>query len=136
MGYYSRLQSARKFLEEEVETEKIPPRPNTRNKRLLENITFLQGLTALTDEDQEYLALLYQAVSQSALAKKTIKRLADVCNISFPNSLALFNAFRKVLPPKDLKGLSTEDEAATKTVRKPRQIVLCQYLAPLNKECL
>ncbi len=81
LDYYSRLQSARTFLEGEVEAELASPRPNTQNKRLLETISYLQGLNELTDEEQDYLKLLHQAVSQSALAKKALNVLRTSASV-------------------------------------------------------
>lgn len=134
LDYYSRLQFARTYLEGEVEAERVSPRPNTQNKRLLETISYLQGLKELTDEEQDYLVLLYTSVSQSALAKKSIKRLSDICKRSHPGPLALFNTLREAMPPRDLRGLQAEEEAAPKMAHKPKQIVLCQYLAPVQGE--
>ena len=134
LDYYSRLQSARTYLEGEVEAERVSPRPNTQNKRLLETISYLQSLKELTDEEQDYLVLLYTSVSQSALAKKSIKRLSDICKRSHPGPLALFNTLREAMPPRDLRGLQAEEEAAPKVARNPKQIVLCQYLAPVQGE--
>lgn len=130
--YYSRLQSARKFLDGEAEGEMLPPRANSQNKRLLESISFLRGLPELTDEEQDYLALLYQAVSQSALAKKSIKRLGDICKRSHPSPLALFSALREAMPPKDLKG--AEEDAKPRVTPASKQVVLCQYIAPAQGE--
>lgn len=131
--YYMRLQAARDFLEGEISAEMSPQRPNTRNKRLLETISYLQNMSALTDEEQDYLALLYKAVSQSALAKKSVSRLAEICNHKHSSPLILFNALREVMPPKDMRGLQAEDSSSPKTPRQPKQIVLCQYLAPAEE---
>lgn len=133
-NYYSRLQAARAFLEGEAVAEMVAPRPGAQNKRLLESVSYLQKLAVLTDAEREYLALLYKAISQSALAKKSIKRLSDICKRAHPAPLALFNALRAALPPKDLTGLQAESDYKPQRNQKPKQIVLCQYLAPLNEE--
>lgn len=70
LDYYSRLQSGKDFLEGEIAAEMEAVRPVAQYKRLLETISYLQKLSAFTDADQEYLAALYKAISQSALAKK------------------------------------------------------------------
>lgn len=131
--YYRRLEAARNFLEEEA-AAMTARCPGVRNRNVLETISFLQDRKELADEEREYLALLYKAVSQSALAPKSVQRLSAICNGGHADPLDLFSALREALPPGDLRGLRTEAAAAPARARKPRQIVLCQYLAPAKGE--
>lgn len=131
--YYNRLQIAKDFLEGGEGEADAPTRPNVRNRRLLDSLSYLRKLAILTDEEGEYLALLYKAVAESAIARKSVKRLADICGAHHPTPLSLFNALRSAIPPDDLFALRDGELEQPRKNRKPKQIVLCQYLAPAKE---
>lgn len=128
--YYSRLRASKEFLDDEASEDLAASRVSPQKRRLLDTLSGLRSLTVLTDEEQEYLAQLYKAVSQSSLAKNTIKSLSDLIKRPYEKPLLLFNAFRSVMPSKTLAELQTEEAENQRTNKTPRQIVLCQYLAP------
>ena len=68
------------------------------------------------------------------LAKKALNVLRTSAKRSHPGPMALFNALREAIPPKrPERAASRREEAAPKAARKPKQIVLCQYLAPVQE---
>lgn len=126
--YYGRLNAAKNFLEDDGAAVEAPIRVSVQNRQLLENLAYLRNLSVLTEDEREYLTLLYKAVVESALAKKSVKRLTDICKAYHPSPLRLFNALCAALPPADLLALRSLDAVQPQKNRKPKQIVLCQYI--------
>lgn len=129
-NYYDRLKLARAHLEDdEVETN-ISARVTPQVRKVLEIISGLQRLSALSESELDYLKLLFDAVEQSAIGKKTIQALSAVCKRSYSSPIALFNALQAVLPPTVLENPGLP--ASPAKPKKPRLIVLAQHLAPCN----
>lgn len=126
--YYQRLQNAREFLRaQDFVMAEANPR-GTQPVKLLDFIRVLQNHSAMTDVEQEYLQNLYEAVQHAALGKKSVAALQRAIK-NAKGLVAVLNEFRKIVPPgilESLKQTATHEPSA----RKPRCIVLAQYLAP------
>ena len=82
----------------------------------------------MTDDDQEYLQKLYEAVIQSGIARKTINTLHSICNRQL-GPVGILNAMQKSVPRSILAGIADEFDVNSMP-RQPKQIILTQYLAP------
>ncbi|MEG2172543.1 MAG: helicase-related protein [Desulfovibrionaceae bacterium] len=129
--YYERLKTARGYFEQSLEMEVLSNGTTltTKTRKLLEIIRALQHHKAMTDDDQEYLQRLYGVIVQSAIAKKTITTLQNICNRQHIGPVGLLNAMRKSMPASILVE-TVEELTASSTIREPKQIILTQYLAP------
>jgi len=90
----------------------------------------LQHHSTMTDDDQEYLQRLYTAIEQSAIAKKTVTTVQNTFKRQNIGPLGLLNALRKSVPPEILTAMPQETDEQDAVKRKPKQIILAQYLAP------
>lgn len=128
--YYNRLKAARKYLEYSLEMEELPSGPalTTKTRSLLTFLRALQGHSSMTDDDQEYLQKLYEAVEQSGIARKTINTLHSICNRQL-GPVGILNAMQKSVPRSILAGIADEFDVNSMP-RQPKQIILTQYLAP------
>lgn len=129
--YYERLKAARDSFEQSLEAESLSSGTTltTKTRKLLEIIRALQHHSSMTDGDQEYLQSLYEAVEQSAIAKKTVITLQNICNRQQLGPIGLLSAMRKAVPLSVLEGIAEEAKVVS-TPHEPKQIILTQYLAP------
>jgi superfamily II DNA/RNA helicase len=130
--YYARLKIARKYLEQSSDGEELSRGATltAKTRKLMETIRSLQRHSAMTDHDQEYLQRLYEAIEQSALARKTITILQNICNKQHLGPIGLLNSLQKNAPVSILASLS--DNLNTSVMYEPKQIILTQYLAPME----
>ncbi len=133
VNYYGRLKLAREYLEKEELEADAAAHMTPQVKKLLENLAGMQKIAALSNTEQEYSRLLYEAAEQAAISKKTIQRLASACKCRYPSPMAMLNAFQAIISPAALENL--EQPASPAASKNPRQIVLAQYLAPCNGVC-
>jgi len=129
-NYYERLKLARAYLESDEVQANVAASITPQTRKLLETLAGLKQFFALSDSKQGYLRLLFDAVEQSAIGKKTIQALAAACKRDYSSPLAVFNALQDVLPPAVLENLGQPPSAAR--AKKSKLIVLAQYLAPCN----
>lgn len=130
MDYYERLRAARAFLAEENAEPALTAKSGVKNRKLLETIRVLQRVKDLTVPDKDYLSALYKAVEQSSLARKTISALAGICKNAYDSPREMILAFRHAAAPAILEAMQQPAPVEPVRRRKPRQIVLSQYLAP------
>ena len=85
-------------------------------------------MSVLSKSEAGYLNLLYAAVEQEAIGKKTIQALSAACKRSYATPLAMVSAFQKILPETILEN---QGQPTVPTQKKSHKlIVLAQYLAP------
>lgn len=123
--YYQRLQNAKEFLTSQ-DSNIIDRQISTRNTKLLDFIRALQRHSSMTDIDQEYLQLLYKAVQNAEISKKTIMSLQKICKKA-DSPISVINEFHKIISHEILNNIKNTD-IQTITNNMPRQIVLTQYL--------
>ena len=128
--YYDRLKVARDYLEQADDSLPSWPSVATKILKLLETIRALQRHNAMTDNDQEYLQQLYSAIEQSAIAKKTITTIQNIFKRQNIGPVGLLNALLKSVPPDSLAVMPQDTDEQDAAKRKPKQIVLAQYLTP------
>jgi HKD family nuclease len=128
--YYKRLKSARAYLEQADESLLTGPSVTTRTLKLLEIIRALQRHSVMTDDDQAYLQRLYESIEQSAIAKRTITTIQNLCKRQSTGPVSLLNALRKAVPPETLTAVPQDSNESETARYKPKQIILAQYLAP------
>jgi len=130
--YYARLKNARDYFEITTDEETMTTSSATPSRiiKLLDMIRALQRHSAMTDSDQAYLHLLYKAVQQSSISKKTIGDLQRIRKQQPPSPVGLLNVLQKTVPPMIFTDFSRETQAEDDPAQKPKKIILAQYLAP------
>ena len=126
--YYDRLKTARVFLESDEVEMQTSTRLTPQIRKLLDIINGLKNMSVLSKSEAGYLNLLYAAVEQEAIGKKTIQALSAACKRSYATPLAMVSAFQKILPETILEN---QGQPTVPTQKKSHKlIVLAQYLAP------
>jgi superfamily II DNA/RNA helicase len=128
--YYKRLKAARSCLEQVDEDFASDSSVTPSVRKLLETIRALQRHSSMTDVDQDYLQRLYEAIEQSAIARRTITNIQNTCKRKELGPVNLLNALRKLVPPVTLEEAPQNLEARDSSKYAPKQIILAQFLAP------
>lgn len=111
----------------------FPARPAARHStanHLLNAITGLKKIAAMTDSQLSYLQQLFLAIKQAAISKKAIAALAAASKKQHNTPSALLQEFEQILPPATLENLQKDWHSKQKHGSN-RVVTLAQYLAPI-----